>query len=236
MTLTALKPDARRHGDSRCARGKPTDAVTHPRAGFTLVELLIVIGLLGALAAVMLPSLTVKRVESLQQVVDHDMAEIRRSFQRLYEDAVFQTGDLEALRRYGLYPLMARPENFHGWTIPGYDAERSRGWRGPYVGQEGQRTVSSTSTGQALDASGVVVPVIENPFSSTATDAHYYRVAAPAKQGGGYVFGEMLLICVGANGSLDISLPTLTPGEVLDLSGLTAGTDDTAIRLCPYVE
>jgi hypothetical protein len=96
--------------------------------------------------------------------------------------------------------------------------------------------VSSTSTGQALDAAGVEVPVIEDPFSSTVTDAQYYRVAAPPRQGGGYVFGEMLLVCVGANGSLDISLPTLAAGEVLDLSALTAGTDDAAIRLCSYVE
>jgi prepilin-type N-terminal cleavage/methylation domain-containing protein len=204
-------------------------------SAFTLIELLIVIGLLGALATIMLPTLSVKRVESLEQVVSHDMAQIRSAFQRLYRDAVLTESDLENVRRYGLYPLMERPDGSHdSWSIPAFDSDRDRGWRGPYAEQEGRRQIDADGVGQP---SGVAeVPVIEAPFSTSATDGHYYRVVAPKNTSGDYVYREMLLVCVGANGNLDITLPTLTVGESLDLESVAAGTDDTVIRLCPYVE
>jgi hypothetical protein len=196
-----------------------------------------VIGLLGALATVMLPAFRVKRVESLEQVVSHDMAQIRSAFQRLYRDAVLTESDLENVRRYGLYPLMERPDGSHdSWSIPTFDPERERGWRGPYAEQEGRREINADvdAFGQPLD--GVSVPVLEDPFSTAATDGHYYRVVVPKNTSGDYIYRETLLVCVGANGSLDIVLPELAVGESLDIAAILSGTDDLAIRLCPYVE
>ncbi len=206
-------------------------------SAFTLIELLIVIGLLGALATIMLPTLSVKRVESLEQVVSHDMAEIRGAFQRLYRDAVLSESDLDNVRRYGLHPLMERPDGTHGGSaIPVFDAEKQRGWRGPYVEQEGRRDIDAALDAFGQPAGGASVPVILDPFSASTGDGHYYRVVAPKNTSGDYVYREMLLVCVGPNGNLDITLPTLTVGESLDPESVAAGTDDTAMRLCPYVE
>jgi prepilin-type N-terminal cleavage/methylation domain-containing protein len=209
------------------------------RHAFTLIELLIVIGLLGALAALMLPLFDVDRVESLEEIVSHDLAAIQQAFQRLHRDAVLDEADLDEVRRYGLVALFERPVSYgtNNWTLDEYDADRQRGWRGTYAQQEGGRTIDPDSDGQDHDGGTVSVPVIETPFATAGDDGHYYRVLAPERQGGGYVYREMLIVCPGADGKLDIVLPELAEGGTLgDLDSLTAGTDDTAWRLCPYVE
>ncbi|MFP4379750.1 MAG: hypothetical protein ACLFUS_04525, partial [Candidatus Sumerlaeia bacterium] len=171
------------------------------------------------------------------QIVAHDMAEIRGAFQRLYSDGVLSENALDNVRRYGLHPLMERPDGAHdGWAIPVFDAEKQRGWRGPYVAQEGRRDIDAAPDAFGQPAGTDEVPVIEDPFSASDTDGHYYRVVAPENTSGDYVYREMLLVCVGPNGDLDITLPTLTIGDSLDLESVAAGTDDTVIRLCPYVE
>jgi type II secretory pathway pseudopilin PulG len=206
-------------------------------SAFTLIELIIVIGLLGALATIMLPTLSVKRVESLEQVVSHDMAAIRGAFQRLYRDAVLSESDLDNVRRYGLHPLMEQPDGTHGgWAIPAFDAEREKGWRGPYAEQEGRRDIDADVDAFGQPAGSTMIPVIEDPFSASETDGHYYRVVTPKNTSHDYVYRETLLVCVGANGNLDITLPTLAVGESLNLESVVSGTDDTVMRLWPYVE
>ncbi|MFW5864150.1 MAG: type II secretion system protein, partial [bacterium] len=44
------------------------------KSGFTLIEMLVVIGLLGALTALVLPSLTANREEALGDVCDYNQA------------------------------------------------------------------------------------------------------------------------------------------------------------------
>ncbi len=207
------------------------------RRAFTLIELLIVIGLLGALAALMLPTFRMRRVESLGQIVDHDMAEIRRAFRRFYGDAVLLENDLEMVRRWGLGCLAERPDGTHeGWVVPDFDMQKRRGWRGPYLAPEGRRHIDGDEDAIGQPAGAVEVPVVEDPFSASDSDGHYYRVVAPVDTDGNYVYHEMLLVCVGANGRLDIALPVLAAGETLDPDLLVDGTDDTTVRLCPYVD
>lgn len=48
--------------------------VSRPRRGFTLIEPLIVIGLLGALAALVLPSMMADREKALEKICDYNNA------------------------------------------------------------------------------------------------------------------------------------------------------------------
>jgi type II secretory pathway pseudopilin PulG len=208
-------------------------------SAFTLIELIIVIGLLGALAAVMLPSLTVKRVESLQQVVGHDMYEVRSAFQRFYHDCVPQPEDLENICDYGLEILTRAPSECAGtWSFVEYDPGKDKGWRGPYVEMEGERLINPDSVGQDRTGGTVTVKVIEDPFTDS-DDGHYYRVVAPpvsTNPADGHVHKEMLIVCVvgdessGDDEELNFSLGV---GETLDDHTVV---NDVAIRLCPYVE
>ena len=139
---------------------------------FTLIELLIVIGLLGALTTLILPRLSMTRTEAMDPIVDKEMHDIRLAFQRFYQDVMPDDADLEHFRLYGLAPLMTRNINetelFDEWN---YD--RQRGWRGPYIDRESTRTLSG--------ADGV--PVILDPYSEEPVDEHYYRVLCPGSTG-----------------------------------------------------
>jgi hypothetical protein len=146
--------------------------------------------------------------------------------------------DLERIRRHGLHPILARPTgDVGGWTIPPWEAARECGWRGPYAEQEARRSINVAAGAFGQPAGATELPVIEDPFAcSSGGDGHYYRIVAPELASGGFAYGQMLLVCVGPNGTLDLTLPTLAAGESLDVEAVTAGVDDRALRLLPYVE
>ena len=166
------------------------------RLSFTLLELLIVIGMLGALAALILPHLAVAKTEAFDPMVQTEMQDIRIAFQRFYNDVMPDEAQLDLFRKYGLAPLMQSElpgiYNFAGW-----DPDRCRGWRGPYLESEGTRIIDANSDGQAPAESGISMPVILDPYAKTDNDARYYRVLCGKKDVLTYDGSKLALVFIG---------------------------------------
>ena len=166
------------------------------RLSFTLLELLIVIGMLGALAALILPHLAVAKTEAFDPMVQTEMQDIRIAFQRFYNDVMPDEAQLDLFRKYGLAPLMQSElpgiYNFAGW-----DPDRCRGWRGPYLESEGTRIIDANSDGQAPAESGISIPVILDPYAKTDNDARYYRVLCGKKDVLTYDGSKLALVFIG---------------------------------------
>ncbi|NLZ62444.1 MAG: hypothetical protein GX902_01430 [Lentisphaerae bacterium] len=166
------------------------------RLPFTLLELLIVIGMLGALATLILPHLAVAKTEAFDPMVQTEMQDIRIAFQRFYNDVMPDEVQLELFRKYGLAPLMQSElpgiYNFAGW-----DPDRCRGWRGPYLESEGTRIIDANSDGQAQAESGISIPVILDPYAKADNDARYYRVLCGKKDSFTYDPDKLALVFIG---------------------------------------
>lgn len=178
----------------------PTPSAYHKkntRLAFTLLELLIVIGMLGALAALILPHLAIAKIEAFDPIVQTEMQDIRIAFQRFYNDVMPDATQLDLFRKYGLAPLM-QSELPDGTKFAGWDPDRCRGWRGPYLESEGTRVIDPNSDGQVLDATGgVSIPVILDPYSKTDGDARYYRVLCGKDALGNYDGSKLALVFIG---------------------------------------
>lgn len=173
-------------------RGLPVETAKASRRtgrAFTLVELLIVIGLLGALAVLLLSNLSMTRTDSLDNsIVQAELADIQRAYRRFQADCVPTQADYRLMTSYGL-EILFRCEPTRGWSFPAsWNSASGRGWRGPYLQSEGRRDIDITdadSDGIADSPAqpyGVVnvanVPVACTPYVNDA-DGHagdYYRV------------------------------------------------------------
>ena len=154
--------------------------------GFSLIELLIVIGLLGALAAVMLTNLGVDRTETLDRsIVQKELADIQRAYQRFAADCVPSQADYKRMTRYGL-EILTTYDSSRGWSFPSeWDTERGKGWRGPYIEAEGTADVDATdSNGDGIadslgqPAGSTEISVICTPYvaDEDGYEGDYYRV------------------------------------------------------------
>jgi type II secretory pathway pseudopilin PulG len=204
------------------------------RRHFTLIELLIVIGLLGALATLILPRLTATRTEAMDPIVQTEMQDIRRAFQRFYNDVMPNDDQLELFRLYGLAPLMAN-ELTGAYTnddsdddLIKWDDDKQRGWRGPYLDPEGTRYIENADTvaGQndPGDSTDIQIPVILDPYSKTDKDARYYRVLCRHDNGSPsttWLYNDLALVFVGIeNHDPEIDFDT----TLLDSSPQNGGT------------
>jgi prepilin-type N-terminal cleavage/methylation domain-containing protein len=186
---------------------------------FTLIELLIVIGLLGALAVLLLSNLTLTRTEALDtSIVQKELSDIQRAFQRFRADCVPTQADYKRIAQYGLEILCeyeGREDNLRGWSFDyGWDPAKGKGWRGPYVQMEGTRTVNTTvgangvpavdDRGQPESAGGTEIPVVCTPYVDDA-DGHtgdYYRVI-PELDDLGETVTQLWLVFPSHSGQLD---------------------------------
>ncbi len=152
--------------------------------GFTLMEMLIVIGLLGALVALILPRLTVQKTWAVDEAMSPaEMMEIRRAYAAFQADCIPTAADRDQISRYGLAVLMTTNIAWAaGWSFPlAFDPNRGKGWRGPYLQREGTRRVYLDEEGQPLTGTGPTaeIPVIHDPrHAADVADAEerFYRV------------------------------------------------------------
>lgn len=182
-----------------------------PEAGFTLMELLIVIGLLGALTALVLPRLRVTKSWAVEEsMVPAEMMEIRRAYAAFQADCLPTVADKTNFARSGLAILMTT--NLTGaanLTFPlDFDPARGKGWRGPYLQREGERTVYLHEEGQPRTGSGATatIPVIHDPrheMGGGGEGEYYYRVIRQTN--------ELFLVYVGEDGSLTNKRPLGVP-------------------------
>lgn len=169
--------------------------------GFTLMELLIVLGILGALAMVLLPGFTTNRQELLDDsVVQKELSDIQSAFQRMNADCVLQQADYQDLTRYGVAALMEKgrlPSTASNWN-----ADQGKGWRGPYLEEESTRVVDLggnpvSTAAQSPKSGGEEVPVVCTPNAKGADDGHYYRIVADAD---GETVNQLWVVYPGAGG------------------------------------
>jgi len=118
------------------------------RRNFSLIELLIVIGILGALMTLVLPGFNDTSDDAKDKVAKAEMREIQKAFQRFAADVIFRNNTdgnnrLKDIAQYGLWPLVSETHPVLGSGDTGYvkydeyDAESGLGRRGPYLEQEG---------------------------------------------------------------------------------------------------
>lgn len=132
---------------------------------FSLIELLIVVGILGALSALILPMFHDAEKEAKEIVARTKMKDIQRAFSRFHADMLteFSKKDmdgeeetnfyLEDIALYGLWPLFSsrHPVRAEGeeWSTatfkkyPLYDPETFSGWHGQYLQYDGIVTIAS---------------------------------------------------------------------------------------------
>ncbi len=137
------------------------------RSAFTLVELLIVVALLGALASIMLPQFRVGKKDANEALITSEMAEIQRAFIRFYNDCSNCTGHVDRVDWANVYlaPLITQTDTEASTPLFSYepwDLDRNRGWRGPYAVSEGEYTNADDDDYPALlDPNG-------NPYQVSA--------------------------------------------------------------------
>jgi prepilin-type N-terminal cleavage/methylation domain-containing protein len=142
------------------------------RTAFTLIELLIVIGLLAAVAMILLPNLTTNKDEVKDTIIISELADIQRAFIRFQNDCNLQNddNDLLTVAKYGVAVLIY---NDNDYGIQNWDNDQQRGWRGPYLMSEGEREININIAGQPNG--NVTVPVILTPTTKNGNE-QYYRI------------------------------------------------------------
>ncbi len=199
--------------------------------GFTLMELLIVIGLLAALATLVMSGLEFTRTEALDDsLVQKELSDLQRVFQRFVADCVPQQSDYKLIAKYGLAPLMQYDDFLDGsdtWSFNEWDRDRRKGWRGPYADYETEELVNitldahgiPTTPGQERAAGGSAVPVICTPYvhDDDGFDGGYYRVI-PAVNSTTHEVEQLWVVFPSHSGALVLASSTADdPAGVRDL-------------------
>lgn len=134
--------------EKRTAQSAPTRCLN----AFTLIELLIVIGLLGALAVIMLPSFKFRKSSADKAVMESEMTDIQFAFRRFYDDCLPDSNQMAALTNIGLAPLIVRTNASPAFEYPQFDPAKNRGWRGPYAFSE------------TTNIAGGAIPTLLDPY------------------------------------------------------------------------
>ena len=157
-------------------------------AGFSLIELMIVVAILGVLTCIIIPMFTYSESNAQKDAVSAEMAAIQSAWTDFYNDCFPDEGELEELSHYGLYALFStnKPDGYSGnWdnAIRGnYDPYNKLGWKGPYLISEGTVKIDPDSALQPYKNNGFPIPVVFTPYDNNAREGDsdygpaYYRV------------------------------------------------------------
>ncbi|MFA6814754.1 MAG: type II secretion system protein [Lentisphaeria bacterium] len=138
---------------------------------FSLIELLIVIGILGSLLTLVLPGFNDTSDDAKDKVAKTEMREVQKAFQRFCSDMVLRSEARPALNGlaaetasnkklydialYGLWPLLCDvhpvlSSDDDGYLFyDAYDADTAIGRRAPYLEQEGLVAIFSVTITEA---------------------------------------------------------------------------------------
>lgn len=205
---------------------------------FSLIELLIVIGIIGALVSLILPSFSVSEVEAKAIVNNKEFMIIQKSFSNFYDDVIPSEDDLATFAEFGLTALMenSRPNNQEKYFSI-WDQNRHKGWRGPYLAPEGRVLVNVVeNAGQTIKSATTKIPVIYSAYHKAgAIDSYFYRVKIPTTKSAPFTDlpNYLCLIDPGINGAIDMTAlqADTATGELI----ITNQGDDIVVRLLPFV-
>lgn len=219
------------------------------RRAFTLIELMIVLVILGALAAVILTSFDYGEGNVKRDSTTVEMENIRKAFVRYYADNFPSLEANEAFHvaaKYGISVLCVNrlpaydgsdKTIFENEAIRETDRKNKLGWQGPYIMQEGTEKVSVSAEGTDWQTpaagSTISVPVIYDAYEG------YYRVVVPkGNLGDGH--GDVAhpekayLVCTGPNRRLETSSENIDTTTGSPTFGeLIAQGDDIVLKIFP---
>jgi general secretion pathway protein G len=124
-------------------------------AGFTLVEMLVVVALIGIVAALALPRYRHASVRAKESVLKHDLWVLRDVIDQFFTDQGRYPQDLQELVSIGYLrtvPIDPMTESSESWEIS-YEALAEDEYDSPEAEDPGVTDVSSGSLGQALNGS-----------------------------------------------------------------------------------
>lgn len=221
------------------------------RQAFTLIELMIVLVILGALVAVILTSFDYGESNVKRDATTVEMENIRKAFVRYYADNFpsLEAGEaFHVAAKYGIsvlcvnrLPAYASGSDetiFENEAIRETDRKNKLGWQGPYIMQEGTEKVTVSDAGTdwqnpSTDNNAISVPVIYDAYEG------YYRVVVPEgnlNDGSGNVAHpeKACLVCTGPNRRLETSSENIDTTTGSPTFGeLQAQGDDIVLKIFP---
>lgn len=219
------------------------------RRAFTLIELMIVLVILGALAAVILTSFDYGEGNVKRDSTTVEMENIRKAFVRYYADnfpSLDAGGAFHVAAKYGISVLCVNrlpaydgsdETIFETKAIREADRKNKLGWQGPYIMQEGTEKVSVSAEGEdwqnpSAANTAISVPVIYDAYEG------YYRVVVPKGNLNDRNVahpGKAYLVCTGPNRKLDThaSKDFDTDTNSPTFGELQAQGDDIVLKIFP---
>ncbi|QSH41209.1 type II secretion system protein [Lentisphaerota bacterium ZTH] len=204
---------------------------------FSLIELLVVIGILGALCTLVLPGFEGAEQDAREKVALTEMRDIQSTFRKFAMDTRLKssTDKMRDMVNFGLWPLLVetQPANIAvNIAYADYDPEYEIGRRGPYLHNEGfvNTAAATNNSGQPEQIGGTVkIPVLKDPYGG------YYRVICPefdavndSEQLLRKKLCRMVLVCTGSDCQLD------TSASDIEDNNIKAQGDDRLVRLMPF--
>jgi len=203
--------------------------------GFSLIELMIVVVILGVVVSIMIPMFSYSEKQAKDDAVLAEMHAVQAAFIDYYNDNMPDRDGLKEFAKYGISALCVRTLNGSpavdfedGGVIRWpYDPANKLGWRGPYLMQEGVVEVDVSDDGQkSVESGGDEIPVVKDP-----NDGYYRVLLADGDQ------GKLSLIYTGLSNSAGDKTLDLLDTDTFNTNGfgwIEAQYDDIALRLTPF--